>query len=186
MTTTDSVVDLIADPDLQSLMDEIVSEHSGADVEPDPRAVWDTLVEAGLARLTGPEADGGSGAGWTEAAALLRTFAAAGVAVPYAETDLLAGPLRRAAELDDTSQATATVAVLGADGSAHRVPWAGATESVVCVRRTPQGYEIADVPTADLDVHPTPAVSAVPTGSITPPPRRRGLAWPARRSRSTS
>lgn len=169
MTTTDSTVDLTVDPDLQALMDDIVSGHSGADVEPDPQAVWDTLAEVGLARLTTPESHGGSGAGWAEAAALLRTFAAAGVAVPYAETDLFAGPLRRAAGLDDHSSATATVAVLGADGSAHRVPWAGTTASVVCVRRAAEGFELADIPTSDLNIQATEGISAVPTGSVTLP-----------------
>lgn len=168
-TTTDTAVDLGVDPDLQSMMGDVVAGFSGPDVRPDPPGVWATLTEVGLARLTAPEDAGGSGAGWAEAAALLRTAAAAGVAVPYAETDLLAGPLRRAAGLDDSSDSTSTVAVLGADGTAHRVPWAGATATVVCVRRAGGGYQLADVAADRLRVAPGEGISAVPTGSITVP-----------------
>ncbi|MCK8673729.1 acyl-CoA/acyl-ACP dehydrogenase, partial [Rhodococcus sp. HM1] len=98
--------------------------------------------------------------------ALLRTTAAGGVAVPFAETDLLAGPLRRAAGIDDSSQDTATVAVLRADGLARRVPWAGATGSVVCVRWADAGYEVADVPTDRLTVKAVEGISEVPLGSV--------------------
>lgn len=167
MSTTGTTADLAVDPDLEQMMDDVVSTFAGPDVRPDPDAVWATLVEVGLARLTAPEDAGGSGAGWAEARALLHTAAAAGVAVPYAETDLLAGPLRRAAGLDDTSDSTATVAVLDTSGTAHRVPWAGATASVVCVRRAGDGFEVADVPTDALTVTPGEGISAVPTGSVT-------------------
>lgn len=169
MTTTDTTVDLAVDPDLQLMMDDVMARFSGPGIRSDPDAVWATLTEVGLARLTAPEDAGGSGAGWAEAAGLLRTAAAAGVAVPFAETDLLAGPLRRAAGLDDSSGATATVAVLNASGTAHRVAWAGATTSVVCARRAGERYEVADVPTGRLTVTPGEAVSAVPTGSVTVP-----------------
>ncbi|HJC28130.1 MAG TPA: acyl-CoA/acyl-ACP dehydrogenase [Candidatus Dietzia intestinipullorum] len=172
MTTTGTAtetVDLTVDPDLQSLMTDLVSGFSAPDADPDPAAVWATLTEVGLARLTAPEESGGSGAGWSEAAALLRTLAAAGVAAPYAETDLLAGPVRRAAGLDDSSGETATVAVLGPGGTAHRVPWAGATATVVCVRRAGGGYEAADVATDRLDLTAAESISAVPTASVRPP-----------------
>ena len=95
-----ATADLAVDEDLLAMMGDVLAEHSGPGIEPDPAAVWRTLAEVGLARLTAPETSGGSGAGWAEAAALLRLSAAAGVAVPYAETDLVVGPLRRAAALD--------------------------------------------------------------------------------------
>ena len=64
MTTSNTTeIDLGVDPDLQNLMDDLVSGFSGPDVEPDPDAVWATLTEVGLARLTAPEESGGSGAG---------------------------------------------------------------------------------------------------------------------------
>lgn len=165
----DLPVDLTIDPDLANLMTDLVSGFSGPTVEPAPDAVWATLTGVGLARLTAPGESGGSGAGWAEAAALLRTLAAAGVAVPYAETDLLAGPLRRAAGVDDASGATATVAVLGPGGTAHRVQWAGATATVVCVRRAGSDFEVADIATEDLDLSPTEGISAVPAATVTAP-----------------
>lgn len=166
--TTEQVgaVDLAVDPDLEAMIADVLSGFSGPDTEPDHERVWETLREVGLARLTAPEESGGSGAGWVEAAALLRAAAEAGVAVPYAETDLLAGPLRRAAGLEDSSDATATVAVLGADGVARAVPWAGATATVVCVRRAGEGYEVADLATADLVVTPVDSVAADPVADV--------------------
>lgn len=162
-----TAVDLTVDTDLQAMLTNVVADYSGPDVRPDPDAVWSTLCEVGVARLTAPEDGGGSGAGWAEAAALLRTTSAAGVSVQYAETDLLAGPLRRAAGIEDSADTTATVALLDSDGAAHGVPWAGATTTVVCVRRTGDSYELADVPTEKLTIAGVEGISAVPTGSVT-------------------
>ncbi|MCZ4539077.1 acyl-CoA dehydrogenase family protein [Dietzia maris] len=170
----------VVDEDLLTMMGDVLSAHNGADVEPDPAAVWQSLVEVGLARLTAPEAGGGSGAGWTEAAALLRLSAAAGVAVPYAETDLVVGPLRRAAALDDATTATATLAVIGPDGHARRVAWAGGTDTVLFVRRAggdddevggrpAGGYELAEVPTGRTGVAAVRGVSAVRLADVSPP-----------------
>ncbi|AWH91280.1 acyl-CoA dehydrogenase family protein [Dietzia lutea] len=165
-TSTDSV-DLTVDPDVEAMIADVLAGYSGPSVEPEHVAVWNTLREVGLARLTAPEETGGSGAGWAEAAALLRAAAAAGVAVPFAETDLLAGPLRRASGIDDATDATSTVAVLGAEGTAHSVPWAGETDGVVCVRRTADGtFEVADAVTSDLTITPVEAVSAVPHADV--------------------
>ena len=109
---------LVVDPDLTAMIGDVLAGFSGPTVEPDPVAVWRTLTEVGLARLTAPEGSGGSGAGWAEAAALIRQAAASGVCVPYVETDVVVGPLRRAASLDDTSPGTSTLAVVGPGGRA--------------------------------------------------------------------
>lgn len=168
--TNTNDVDLSVDSDLEAMIADVLSGYSGPDVEPDHAAVWETLREVGLARLTAPEEAGGSGAGWAEAAALLRAAAAAGVAVPFAETDLLAGPLRRAAGLDDSSDATATVAVVDSTGTSRAVPWAGETTTIVCVRRSAGGgYEVAEAATADLTVTPVAAISAVACADVTVP-----------------
>lgn len=168
--TTGLAVELDVDPDLGAMMSEVMSGFSGPDRTPDPAAVWETLGEVGLARLTAPESDGGSGAGWVEAVALLRAAASAGVPVPFAETDLLAGPVRRAAGLADPVGPTATVAVIGSGGTAHVVPWAGATDSIVCLRATGgDGFEIADVPTAEADVTVVEAISEIPTADVRAP-----------------
>lgn len=175
-----NAVDLSVDPDLESMMAEVLAQFAGPTVEPDRAAVWRALTEVGVARLTAPEESGGSGAGWAEAAALLRLSAAAGVAVPYAETDLVVGPLRRDAGLDDTPAGTATLAVLGPDGRARRVAWAGATDTVLCVRRVggdddevggrrAGGYELADIPTGRVEVMAVEGISATDLGDVRPP-----------------
>lgn len=178
LTTAAQAVNLEVDADLTAMMSDVLSGYSGPDVAPDPAAVWETLSEVGLGRLTAPEESGGSGAGWAEAATLLSLAAAAGVAVPYAETDLVVGPLRRAAGLADTSAETATLAVLGADGHARRVPWAGATTTVLFVRRSScsgddrherSRYEVAELTTDQVEVRSVDGTSAVQLGDVTPP-----------------
>ncbi|MCT1515643.1 acyl-CoA/acyl-ACP dehydrogenase [Dietzia cercidiphylli] len=175
-------VGLEIDRDLESMMADVLAQFSGPTARPDSAAVWRSLSEVGIGRLTAPEDTGGSGAGWAEAATLLRLSAAAGVAVPYAETDLVVGPLRRAAGLDDSATGTATLAVLGPDGRARRVAWAGATDSVLIVRRseaTGDGaarFEVADVDTGRAEITAGEGISAVPLGDVLPP---EGAGWTA-------
>ena len=174
--STDPAVDAA----LTAMMADVLASWSGAEVEPDPVGVWKALNGVGLGRLTAPESSGGSGAGWAEAAELLRISAASGVAVPYAETDLVVGPLRRAARLDDASTGTATLAVVGPGGRARTVSWGGATDSVLFVRRVNDdddevrsaaagGYETTQAPTSGTGVVPARGVSAVPVADLTPP-----------------
>lgn len=54
------------------------------------RTLWNRLDSLGLARLTGSEKSGGSGAGWHEAAVLLTAAARHGIRTPVGEHDLLA------------------------------------------------------------------------------------------------
>src|SRR5690554_5968968 len=78
------------DADLMSLFGDVISKATSAHdrhVDLDESA-WAAIVEAGVDRLTSSE---GAGATWLEAAQLLRSTAAAGVAVPVAENDLMAG-----------------------------------------------------------------------------------------------
>lgn len=172
---TIEAVDLAVDEDLESMMAGVLAQFSGPTVDPDATAVWRALSEVGIGRLTGPEETGGSGAGWAEAATLLRLAAAAGVAVPYAETDLVVGPLRRAVGLDDSAPGTATLAVLGSDSRARRVAWAGATDSVLFVRRSAADdggrprFEVADIPTDRAAVTPVDGTSAVALGDLSAP-----------------
>ncbi|MET4050236.1 MULTISPECIES: acyl-CoA dehydrogenase family protein [unclassified Rhodococcus (in: high G+C Gram-positive bacteria)] len=164
--------DLAVDDALQELMTDLFARFHTPGSAPPPDAVWATLIDVGLARLTTPESTGGSGAGWIEAAALLRTAATAGVAVPYAETDLLAGPLHQAAGIDtQPAGATTTVAVLDMSGLARNVPWAGATTTVTLVRSAsaPGLYELAIVPTERLSITSTPGISATPLGTVSIP-----------------
>lgn len=192
--STETVADLAVDPDLTAMITDVLAGFSGPTADPDPEAVWRTLAEVGLARLTAPEAGGGSGAGWAEASALIRQAAAAGVGVPYVETDLVVGPLRRAASLDDASPGTATLAVVGRDGRARRVAWAGATDTVLFARRAAQdpghdddeagvtragGYEVAEVAAARTGVFPGEATSSIPVGDVVPPSDMQWVRVPA-------
>lgn len=198
--------DLVVDPDLTAMIGDVLARHSGPTMDPDPGAVWRTFADLGLARLTAPETSGGSGAGWAEAAALLRMCAAAGVCVPYAETDIVVGPLRRAAALDDRTSGTSTFAVVGPGGRARRVAWAGATDTVLFVRRTAAvgsggsapdavvvsasdddepaliragGYEVAEVPTDRTELVPGASTSQIPVGDLVPPSEARWVPVPA-------
>ena len=204
--TGGQAADLVVDPDLTALIADVLADFAGPTVEPDAAAVWRTLTEVGLARLTAPEASGGSGAGWAEAAALISQAAAAGVCVPYVETDLVVGPLRRAAALDDASPGTSTLAVVGAGGRARRVPWAGATDAVLFVRRAAAtgddrgtlddnlgsnhdddnaaaaragGYEAAEIATDRAEVLPGDSTSAIPIGDLAPPSEAQWSPVPA-------
>ncbi|MEE2030632.1 acyl-CoA dehydrogenase family protein, partial [Rhodococcus chondri] len=123
----------------------------GAVIELD-RPLWSTLKELGLDRLTGDEAAGGSGAGWTEAALLLTATGASAAAVPVAENDLLAGWLLEQAGLD-AGDGVRTAARLDADGSARHVPWARDADSIVLLWNAADGtWRVADVPRTDVEL----------------------------------
>ncbi|HEY5852875.1 MAG TPA: acyl-CoA dehydrogenase, partial [Aldersonia sp.] len=137
------------DPDLVDMMRAVFGEHRDRHEPTGGTAVWDPslwnhLQDLGLARLTGRAEHGGSGAGWFEAAELLRAAAWHGVQVPLAEHDLLAGWLLDAAALavDDTRR---TACVLDADGVATGVPWAAQAERIVLAWRLGDAYHVADV-----------------------------------------
>lgn len=115
--------------------------------------LWDQLRELGLVRLTGAEECGGSGAGWAEAAELLRAAAGHGVTIPLAEHDLLACWLLETAGLE-VDDARRTACLLDADGAARGVPWVTDAERVVALWRDDAGYRVADVDTASLTVVP--------------------------------
>ena len=87
------------DQELAELMSAVFVEHRRKrSTAPDRTtvptwdlALWEQLDEVGLARLTGSEASGGSGATWFAAAELLDAAARFGVPTPVVEHDLLAG-----------------------------------------------------------------------------------------------
>lgn len=137
MTTLDSMVD----PDLQRLIDSVVGAHACAD----DRALWQTLVELGLADLTGSEARGGSGASWPEAAALARALARHGCALGVAESDLVAGWLLEQASVP-AQQSLRSAVILDDD---LQVDVAGVVERVVMVGRDENGWYVSDVPAVD-------------------------------------
>lgn len=121
------------------------------------RELWSTLADLGVTRLTGPEADGGSGAGWPEAARLLIAAGAGTAAVPLAEHDLLAGWLLEVAGLSSAQAdpaAIRTAARLDADGTARHVPWARESDSVVALWNSRGTWRVAEIVRADVEVSP--------------------------------
>jgi acyl-CoA dehydrogenase len=102
-------------------------------------ALWATLAQTGLARLTLPPAAGGSGASFLESAVVLQAAGAYAARVPLAETDLLAGWLLVRAGLpvpDGPLTLGAGDLALSrpanrAAGTLRRVPWARAATAVV-------------------------------------------------------
>ncbi len=99
--------------------------------------LWKTLEGSGLARLTLPEAAGGSGGSLADAAVLLTAAGAHAARVPLVETDLLAGWLLHTAGIAlPAGPLSAVVADLDVSGdrvagTLRRVPWARAAAGVV-------------------------------------------------------
>ncbi len=110
--------------------------------ERDP-ALWRTLDDLGLVRLTGAESAGGSGAGWYEAAELLAAAVRHRVRIPLAEHDLLACWLLDINDMPCDS-AVRTAALLDAQGAATAVPWAAGAEKIVLVWPGADEYLVAD------------------------------------------
>ena len=155
MTTVETTPAAV-DPALMEMMDAVFGAHRHTSTPTDAldydEALWRHLDELGLVRLTGLESNGGSGAGWFEAAELLGAAARHGVRLPVAEHDLLACWLLDANGMtyDD---AVRTVAVLGDDGTAAAVPWARSAQRIVVVWRAGGGgYRLADAPVGTVSV----------------------------------
>ena len=164
--------------ELRTLARDILSDAAGEAPDTVERpldpAVWSALEETGLARLTGPEAAGGSDAGWLEAAAVLGEAAAAGTPLPLLEHDLLAGWLRDTAGLpglppSGDGPVLSTAAEVVAAGRAVTVPWVPAAASVVVLDVSGAAPHVYEVAVADLEVHERAAVSGEPQAVVTLP-----------------
>ena len=102
-------------------------------------ALWATLEETGLARLTLPLSAGGGEASLLESAVVLQAAGAHAARVPLVETDLLAGWLLARAGLPvpdgpltfGAGDLELSPAARRAAGTLRRVPWARAAAAVV-------------------------------------------------------
>jgi acyl-CoA dehydrogenase len=146
MTTLESLVD----PDLQSLIVSVLANHRCDD----DSQLWQTLVELGLADLTGSEDRGGSGASWPVAAALARALARHGCGLEVSESDLVAGWL-----LDQAGappRQALRVALLD-DRATGKPAVSGVVERAAVIRRDGDDYYVSDVPVteagAEVDGH---------------------------------
>ena len=147
------------DPDLAAMMDAVFADHqrSGPSHSTGGRAaldrtLWHRLDSLGLARLTGSEKSGGSGAGWHEAAVLLTAAARHGIRTPVGEHDLLACWLLETLGRP-VGGAIRTMQLPGRDGGHDApVPWAAEVDRIVVVWWTGDGYRCADVESATLAI----------------------------------
>ncbi|GAA3234239.1 acyl-CoA dehydrogenase family protein [Pseudonocardia petroleophila] len=122
--------------DVLDLAESVLAGSASAGTDLDG-ALWTALEETGLARLTLPEAAGGSEASFADAAEVLQAAGAHAARVPLVETDLLAGWLLHSHGLEvPDGPLTAVAADLAVDGTAvrgalERVPWARGVSAVV-------------------------------------------------------
>ncbi|MEX0428414.1 acyl-CoA dehydrogenase family protein [Nocardioides sp. DS6] len=150
----------VVDPDLVATIRDLLTASAPTPRDPEAgiafdAALWDKLDALGLARLTTPEDDGGSGATWHESAALLTEMAAAAVSLPVAEHDLLAGWLLRAAGLPvDNRRRTIGLVEWDDEGRpvARAVPSARHADAVVLVSAGDGGRVVADVALSELEI----------------------------------
>lgn len=138
-----------ADPDLVGMLTELFTAYRSSrpapteKVELDPR-LWAQLEDLGLTRLTASEESGGSGAGWTEGAALLGIAAGAGAPVPLAEHGLAAWLLEEAGLPNDGG--VRTVCRPDPSGRALNVTFGRDASSIVALWEDGERWRVADVP----------------------------------------
>lgn len=133
-------------------------------------ALWRTLEQTGLARLTSaPELE----AGPTELAIVLHGLARHAAAVPIAETDLLAAWLGATAGLALPEAGPLTVAFTDAalaggriSGTAADVPWARTATAIILAANTSDGFYVAMVDPADVAISEAHNVAGEPRDRI--------------------
>lgn len=146
------------DPELATMIDGVLAEYrnSAATVAAGQRRrcdrdLWQRLDSLGLVRLTGAECDGGSGAGWAEAAELIAATVRHGVHLPWAEHDLLACWL-----IDQVSGPAEhmlhTLCQLAPGESTGPTPWAGEVDRLAVLWHGDDGHRLAQVDTADVQI----------------------------------
>ncbi|WP_230592113.1 acyl-CoA dehydrogenase family protein [Rhodococcoides fascians] len=125
-------------------------------------ALWETLAQAGLTLLTTPEVNGGSGAGFDDAAVVLAAAAEYAAPGPLVEADMLAAWLQQKAGFTITGRPT--TAALGSvevdslgfgariHGIAERVPWARDCDAVVVLVDLGDRLAVFEVKVADAEL----------------------------------
>lgn len=154
------------DAQLEELLEQVFSHaaglHAGSTDLHFDRALWARLAESGLTRLTAAD----SGAGWIEAAGLLRAAARHAAAVPVAENDLLGGWLVEQAGLPDDPAIVRTACIADASGAASAVPWAAEVERIAVLFESEGGWRVADVPAAEVQVARGRDLAGRPTDGV--------------------
>ena len=157
-SNTVTEVSSAVDPELAAMIDGVLADHrtTAAPVGAGERRrcdrdLWQQLDSLGLIRLTGAEGDGGSGAGWAEAAELITAAVRHGVHLPLAEHDLLACWL-----IDQVSGPAEpvlhTLCQLAPGASTGLAPWAGEVERLAVLWHGDEGHRLAQVDTASVQI----------------------------------
>ncbi|MGV9292561.1 acyl-CoA dehydrogenase family protein [Amycolatopsis sp. NPDC003676] len=156
------------DQSVTELMATVFADYRAEHAEPVPGdpELWRTLEELGLVRLTGSASRGGSGAGWPEAAELLRAAASHGVRAPLAEHDLLACWLLDEVGIEPDG-ARRTVCLLDDDATAAAVPWLSQCDRAVLVWRRGGKWRVTDAAVANLTVEPGENLAGEPRDRVT-------------------
>ncbi|MCU1514162.1 MAG: Acyl-CoA dehydrogenase [Microbacteriaceae bacterium] len=155
------------DQDLQQMFGDVFGDWREArgpaalEIELD-RALWATLVDLGISRLTAVD---GSGATWIEAAGLLRAAARTAAAVPVAENDVLSGWLREQAAIAD-DDLIHSACILDPSGSARAVPWASQVDNLTVLWPVGDGWKLADVPVSQFHVTPGRDLAGQPRDAV--------------------
>lgn len=169
--------------ELQELAESIFGDAASGDTGFDA-ALWRTLEETGLARLTLPAAAGGSEGTLEDSAVVLAAAGAHAARVPLVETDLVGGWLLHAAGVPlPDGPLTAAAGSLEVDGTTvrgqlRRVPWARAAAGVVVLTdahvvlldpgavEVTEGTNVAEEPRDTVSVDgPAAAVAPAPEGA---------------------
>jgi len=140
---------------LAELADEVFGSRDTGGVGFDAD-LWATLEQTGLARLTLPGDVGGSDGAFADAAVVLAAAGAHAARVPLVETDLLAGWLLQAAQIElpagpltlASGDLDIARTVRRAAGELHRVPWARAAAGIVVLA----GDQVLLIDPADVRV----------------------------------
>ena len=134
--------------ELFSLIDDIVAPHAEEQPPGVIPGVWPTLVRLGLADVGIPEAAGGSGGTFSDAAVLTQALAGHGISAPLIEANVANWVLAQAGQSPGgLSTITVTAAAVAAAGgrllaSLHGVPWGRAASTLVVVHEDGRGWAV--------------------------------------------
>jgi len=138
--------------------------------------VWAAVAETGLAWVSVPEAAGGPGGSLGDALEVVRVAGRFAAPVPLAETGLLAGWLAAATGLPVPGGPATVVPGTPADtltwtggrlhGSAHRVPWAAASERILVVVADEGAPHVLSVPSRDVRIEPVVNLAGEPRETV--------------------
>lgn len=171
MTTVDAVLVETVDRLLDDVCPLAVVEQAEADGWCAP--AWDALTDAGFARISIPEAAGGSGGSLADAMAVLRAVGTHAAPVPLAETAVLGGWLLAQAglELPDgpITVAPPTDALVVADGRLTgwaTVPWARRAAAIVALARSDDGWIVIRLDPDVVEIDPGANLAGEPRDTV--------------------